>query len=106
MSRNSRNHPFALPAQRDCGGMAAKNLTIELVILERSRMGFLMDVRQPRYPQDGWGRRFMAKRLWYRIAGSSGGISGAPSLWRADDRPYNANNLARPLALVYRTTCR
>src|SRR6266568_2583250 len=74
MRRNSRNHPFAFRVQRGSGGMAAKSLTIGIVILERSRMGFSMDVPQPRYPQDGWGRRFRDKRLWYLIAGTRGGI--------------------------------
>src|SRR5439155_1263922 len=50
--------------------MAAKSLTIGIVILERSRMGSSMDVPEPRLPQDGWGRRFMDKRLWYLIAGT------------------------------------
>src|SRR5438094_8514967 len=74
MRRNSRNHPFAFRSQRWSGGMEANSLTIEIVILERSRMGSSMDVSQPRLPQAGWGRRFMDKRLWYVIAGARGGI--------------------------------
>jgi DNA-binding transcriptional ArsR family regulator len=103
MRRNSRNHPFALPAQPGRGGMAAKSLTIGIVILERSRMGFSMDVPQRTYPQDGWGRRFMDKRLWYLIAGTRGGINRARILWTLHDRPYNANDLATRLALDYKT---
>src|SRR5437667_11038903 len=103
MRRNSRNHPFAFRVQRGSGGMAAKSLTIGIVILERSRMGFSMDVPQPRYPQDGWGPRFMDKRLWYLIAANRGGINRARILWTLHDRPYNAKNLAARLALDYKT---
>jgi len=66
-------------------------------------MGFSMDVPQPRYPQDGWGRRFRDKRLWYLIAGTRGGINRARILWTLHDRPYNANDLATRLALDYKT---
>src|SRR5437879_13477495 len=55
MRRNSRHHPFALRVQRGAGGMAAKSLTIGIVLLERSRMGASMGVRPPRSPQDGRG---------------------------------------------------
>src|SRR5438876_11252269 len=64
MRRNSRNHPFAFRSQRWSGGMEANSLTIEIVILERSRLGSSMDVSQPRLPQDGLGRRFMGRRVW------------------------------------------
>src|SRR5207245_4619768 len=103
MRRNSRNHPFALRVQRGTGGMAAKSLTIGIVILERSRMGSSMDVPQPRLPHDGWGRRFMDKRLWYLIAGTRGGINRARILSTPHDRPYHANDLATGVALDYKT---
>src|SRR2546427_10158103 len=102
MRRNSRNHPFALRVQRGAGGMAAKSLTIGIVILERSRMGASMDVPEPRLPQEGWGRRFMDKRLWYLIAGTRGGINGAGIVWTLHERPYTANDLATGLALDYK----
>ena len=62
-----------------------------------------MDVPQSRLPQDGWGRRFMDKRLWYLIAATRGGINRARILWTLHDRPYNANDLATRLALDYKT---
>src|SRR5437899_12630394 len=103
MRRNSRNHPFALRVQRGAGGMAAKSLTIGIVILERSRTRSSMHVPQPRLPQDGWGRRFMDKRLWYLIGGTRGGINRARIMWTLHDRRYNAHDLATRLALDYNT---
>ena len=62
-----------------------------------------MGVPQPKLSEDGWGRRFMDKRLWYLIAGTRGGINRARILWTLHDRPYNANDLATRLALDYKT---
>src|SRR5438034_10875949 len=101
MRRNSRNHPFAFRSQRWSGGMEANSLTIEIVILERSRMGASMDVSQPRLPQDGWVRRFMDKRLWYLIARSRGVMNRARILWTIDDRPYNRQHVAICVGLGY-----
>src|SRR5437899_11623457 len=101
LRRNSRNHPFALPAQLGRGGMAAKSLTIGIVILERSRMAISMDVPQPRYPQDGWGRRFMDKRMWYLIVWPRGGSNRARILCTPHDRPSNVNHGATGLRLAY-----
>src|SRR2546426_7209 len=103
MRRNSRNHPFARRAQSRRRGTVAISLTIAIVILEASGMRCPMGVPQPKLSENGWGRRFMDKRLWYLIAGTRGGINRARILWTLHDRPYNANDLATRLALDYKT---
>src|SRR2546428_923650 len=103
MRRNSRNHPFARRAHSCRRGTVATSLTIAIVILEASGMRCPMGVPQPKLSEDGWGRRFMDKRLWYLIAGTRGGINRARILWTLHDRPCNANDLATRLALDYKT---
>src|SRR3989442_3969253 len=103
MRRNSRNHPFARRAQSRRRGTVATSLTIAIEILDASGMRCPMGVPQPKLPENGWGRRFMDKRLWYLIAGTRGGINPARNLWTLHDRPYNANDLATPQPLDSKT---
>jgi DNA-binding transcriptional ArsR family regulator len=43
------------------------------------------------------------KLLWWLIAGKRGGINRAKIIKKLNDRPYNANQLAKELDLDYKT---
>jgi len=45
----------------------------------------------------------MKRLLWYLIAGSRGGVNRARIIHALNERPYNANQLAKYLELDYKT---